>query len=604
MKKLHKLLLALAALTLVFGCEDALDKFPLDKMTEESFYENAQQLQLFTNSFYSSILPDSPYDEQSDMAVGSTPSSLLLNGNFRTATSSGGWTWTVLRKINTCLGNIYRCKDENAVKEYTALCKFFRAWFYFDKLKRFGDVPWIDHELNSDEKLLYAKRDSRETVMKNIIADLDEAIAGLPSSYPSGKTFRATKWAALALKSRICLFEGTFRKYHEGDLTLWTLPVDAQPASYYLKLAADAAEQLMDLSPHKLYDTDHPDYDYQNLFAQYEADAGEFILAIDYDYSLKLFHNASGSALLPACGRISPTKNFVDHYLMADGKRFSSVSGWDSKTFADQVAGRDPRLHQTIRIPGYNYTTLSTNLTSVCDMDCSLTGYSVNKYVMPLDNLVMNNIRDYSYNDLPVIRLAEVYLNFAEAKAELGSLTQQDLDKSVNRLRARAGMPNLDMAAANASPDPFLSSATTGYPKVSGTNKGVILEIRRERTVELALEGLRYADILRWAEGERITKCLNGMYFPGPGEYDWNKDGKADICLYSGSKPSSSATFVYKIGSDIVLSDGDKGYVKPRPSYTFSFDPERDYLYPIPSSERVLNHALLQNPNWEDGLNY
>ena len=604
MKKLHKLLLALAALTLVFGCEDALDKFPLDKMTEESFYENAQQLQLFTNSFYSSILPDSPYDEQSDMAVGSTPSSLLLNGNFRTATSSGGWTWTVLRKINTCLGNIYRCKDENAVKEYTALCKFFRAWFYFDKLKRFGDVPWIDHELNSDEKLLYAKRDSRETVMKNIIADLDEAIAGLPSSYPSGKTFRATKWAALALKSRICLFEGTFRKYHEGDITLWTLPADAKPASYYLKLAADAAEQLMDLSPHKLYDTDHPDYDYQNLFAQYEADAGEFILAIDYDYSLKLFHNASASALLPACGRISPTKNFVDHYLMADGKRFSSVSGWDSKTFADQVAGRDPRLHQTIRIPGYNYTTLVTNRTSFCDMDCSLTGYSVNKYVMPSDNLVMSNIRDYSYNDLPVIRLAEVYLNFAEAKAELGSLTQQDLDKSVNRLRARAGMPNLDMAAANASPDPFLSSATTGYPKVSGTNKGVILEIRRERTVELALEGLRYADILRWAEGERITKCLNGMYFPGPGEYDWNKDGKADICLYSGSKPSSSATFVYKIGSDIVLSDGDKGYVKPRPSYTFSFDPERDYLYPIPSSERVLNHALLQNPNWEDGLNY
>lgn len=604
MKKLHKLLLALAALTLVFGCEDALDKFPLDKMTEESFYENAQQLQLFSNSFYSSILPDSPYDEQSDMAVGSTPSSLLLNGNFRTATSSGGWTWTVLRKINTCLGNIYRCKDENAVKEYTALCKFFRAWFYFDKLKRFGDVPWIDHELNSDEKLLYAKRDSRETVMKNIIADLDEAIAGLPSSYPSGKTFRATKWAALALKSRICLFEGTFRQYHEGDLTLWTLPVDAQPASYYLKLAADAAEQLMDLSPHKLYDTDHPDLDYQNLFSKYDADAGEFILAIDYDYSLKLFHNASGSALLPACGRISPTKNFVDHYLMADGKRFSSVSGWDSKTFADQVAGRDPRLHQTIRIPGYNYTTLSTNLTSVCDMDCSLTGYSVNKYVMPSDNLVMNNIRDYSYNDLPVIRLAEVYLNFAEAKAELGSLTQQDLDKSVNRIRARAGMPNLDMAAANASPDPFLSSATTGYPKVGGTNKGVILEIRRERTVELALEGLRYADILRWAEGERITKCLNGMYFPGPGEYDWNKDGKADICLYSGSKPSSSATFVYKIGSDIVLSDGDKGYVKPRPSYTFSFDPERDYLYPIPSSERVLNHALLQNPNWEDGLNY
>ena len=132
----------------------------------------------------------------------------------------------------------------------------------------------------------------------------------------------------------------------------------------------------------------------------------------------------------------------------------------------------------------------------------------------------------------------------------------------------------------------------------------MILEIRRERVVELALEGFRYADLLRWAAGERIGKGLYGMYFPGPGEYDWDRDGKADICLYSGSKPSSQATFVYKIGTDITLSDGNKGYVNPRPTYTFTFDPERDYLYPIPTDERVLNPRLLQNPGWNDGLNF
>lgn len=605
MKKVFNTLLALTAIVITVSCDDALDKFPLDDLTEESYYENATQLQIFTNSLYSSILPDVPYDEQSDLVVANNPSNLLLNSTFRTVPASGGgWSWTVLRKINTTLGNLWRCSDEATRKEYEALCKFFRAWFYFDKVQRFGDVPWIDHEMASDEPDLYNRRDSRDVVMQHMIEDIDNAIAGLPAAYPGGRTYRVTKWAALALKSRFCLFEGTYRKYHEGDITLWTLPVDASPAAYYLQLAADAAEELMDLGPHKLYSTNHPDYDYQNLFAQYQADFGEFILAIDYDYSLKCFHDATGVALLPVCGRTSPTKGLIDHYLMADGSRFSSKAGWDTKSFADQVAGRDPRLHQTIRIPGYNYTVLSTNRASFCDLDCTLTGYSINKFVMPSDNLVMSNVRGYSYNDMPVIRLAEVYLNFAEAKAELGTLTQQDLDKSVNKIRKRVGMPDLSI---NASPDPYLTSAETGYPKVAqknSSNVGVILEIRRERTVELALEGLRYADLLRWAEGERIGKGLYGMYFPGPGEYDWDNDGKTDVYLYSGSKPVSEAPFVYKLGADITLTQGTKGYVNPRPTYTFTFDPERDYLYPIPTNERVLNHNLLQNPNWNDGLDF
>ena len=606
MKRIYNIILSVAALSLVISCEDALNKYPLDNITEESYFENATQLQLFTNSLYSSILPDVPYDEQSDLMIGNNPSNTLLNGSFRTVPASGGgWSWTVLRKINTCLGNLDRCPDEAARKEYGALCKFFRAWFYFDKVRRFGDVPWVDHELASDEKdELYKPRDSRDVVLGHMIEDIDEAIAGLPSAYASGRTFRATKWAALALKSRFCLFEGTYRKYHEGDITLWTLPASAKPASYYLELAADAAGELMDLGPHKLYSTGHPDYDYQNLFSNYDEDAGEFILAIDYDYGMKCFHDASGVALLPVCGRNSPTRNFVDHYLMADGTRFSSVTGWTTKSFADQVAKRDPRLHQTIRIPGYKYTVLTTNRAMFCDMDCSLTGYSIAKFVMPSDNLVMSNIRSNSYNDMPVIRLAEVYLNYAEAKAELGTLNQGDLDRSINLLRKRAGMPDLNMAKANASPDPFLTSEATGYPKVTGANKGVILEIRRERVVELAMEGLRYDDLLRWAEGERIKKTIQGMYFPGAGEYDWDKDGSPDICLYTGSKPSSKAAFVYKIGTDIVLSDGNKGYVNPRPAYTFSFDPERDYLYPIPTNERVLNHLLLQNPGWNDGLDF
>lgn len=611
MKKIYILSIAFATILLTCSCDKALNKYPLDNLTEESYFETAVQLQLFTNSFYSSILPSSPYDQQSDLTVGNTPSDLILNGSFRNVPASGGsWSWTTLRKINTCLANLYRCKDENAVKEYNALCKFFRAWFYFSKVQKFGEVPWIDHELASDESALYNARDNRDVILGHMIQDIDEAIAGLPSSYGSGYTYRATKWAALALKSRFCLYEGTFRKYHKGDATLKTLPKDAKPYTYYLKLAADAAKQVME-GPHKLYSTNHPDYDYQNLFSNYQADAGEFILSIDYDYGFKIFHDATGSALLPACGRTSPSNAMINHYLMADGTRYSAVEGWKTKTFADQVKNRDPRLHQTIRIPGYTYTTIVTNRAMYCDFDCTLTGYSINKFVMPSDNLVLNNVRGSSYNDLPVIRLAEVYLNYAEAKAELEeepsyNITQKDLDNSVNLIRKRAGMPALDLTTANENIDSFLTDEETGYPNVSGKNKGIILEIRRERTVELALEGFRYDDMVRWAIGNRINKkgCFCGVYFPGAGSYDWNNDGKPDVILYTGTKPATSATFVYEIGKDIILSEGSKGYVVARPNYSFTFDPERDYLYPIPSDERVINRNLKQNPGWNDGLNF
>ena len=489
MKKIYNLLMAFGVLCMVSSCDDALNKYPLDDLTEESYYENATQLQFFTNSFYSSILPDAPYDEQSDLLIGNNPSNLLLNGSFRTVPASGGgWSWTTLRKINTCLGNLYRCPDPAVAREYEALCKFFRAWFYFDKVQKFGDVPWIDHEMASNEEQLYAPRDSRELIMKQMIEDLDNAIDGLPSSYASGYTFRVTKWAAMALKARVCLFEGTFRKYHNGDITLWTLPADANPPEYYLDLAAAAAKQLMDESPHFLYTTNHPDYDYQNLFSQYVEDTGEFILAIDYDYSLKCYHNATGVALLPACGRNSPTRGFVDHYLMADGSRYSSVSGWGTKSFADQVAGRDPRLHQTIRIPGYNYTVLTTNRAMFCDLECTLTGYSLNKFVMPSDNLVMGNVRDYSYNDLPVIRLAEVYLIYAEAcLGNSASLTGEGL-QYFNAVRRRAG---IDEAASITFED-----------------------IIRERRVEFGVEFMNWYSMLEWYKWKPnfMLNYLNNQY--------------------------------------------------------------------------------------------
>jgi len=143
-----------------------------------------------------------------------------------------------------------------------------------------------------------------------------------------------------------------------------------------------------------------------------------------------------------------------------------------------------------------------------------------------------------SYNDLPLFRSAEVYLNFAEAKAELGTLTQSDLDKSIKLLRDRVGMQNIDLAAANASPDPYLMAEETGYPNVNGENLGVILEIRRERTIELFDEKFRFYDLIRWKNGQAITHKFLGMYFPAPGAYDLDGNGTLDVCFYTDDVPS------------------------------------------------------------------
>lgn len=206
---------------------------------------------------------------------------------------------------------------------------------------------------------------------------------------------------------------------------------------------------------------------------------------------------------------------------------------------------------------------------------------------------------------MPIFRFGEVLLNFAEAKAERGTLTQTDLDNSINLLRKRVNMPNLNLSEANANPDPYLLSPETGYPNVSGTNTGVILEIRRERTIELVAEGHRYYDIIRWKNGKRFEKSMLGIYIPGPGNYDLDNNGKLDVCFYEGDKPSAFVPLFLKIGQDVTLSEGNKGYILCHGLNERVWNENRDYFYPIPIKERLLTEgALTQNQGWNDGLNF
>ena len=168
-------------------------------------------------------------------------------------------------------------------------------------------------------------------------------------------------------------------------------------------------------------------------------------------------------------------------------------------------------------------------------------------------------------------------------------------------------MANLSLEWANANPDPYLASAETGYANVTGANKGIILEIRRERTVELLMENFRYWDIMRWKEGKRFEKPFEGLYFPGVGSYDLNSDGTDDVCIWSGTKPDTKIPVVYELGVDVKLSEGDHGYIRIHddPNLVRTWNEERDYLYPIPTDDRVLTQgAISQNPGWDDGLKF
>ncbi len=581
---MNKKLIYLDAICALFNSCD-LEKYPLDAVSPETFFNTENDLKLYTNSFYNA-LPDAEgiYNESVDNIIKMDLSD-ELRGTRIVPTSGGGWTWSELRNINFYLENSERCENESARKRYDALARFFRAYFYFDKVKRFGDVPWYATVIgDKDEELLLKPRTPRVEVMQNILSDIDFAIENLPSDK---RINEVTKWTALALKSRICLYEGTFRKYH----TEFNLP----DYKSYLELSIEASEAIMSQSGYSIFSTGSPNSDYLNLFASHDAIQSEVILARDYDDPLQVYHNLNYYVMTASYGRPGLEKRLVNSYLMKDGSRFTDIKGFDTMFFNDEVKNRDPRLSQTIRTPGY--TRIGETEPLVQEFGSTVTGYQLIKFVTERDYDTYGK----SINDMPIFRYAEILLNYAEAKAELGILEQNDLDKSIKLIRDRVAMPNINMNNANSNPDPYLEKQ---YPHVNGENKGVILEIRRERRIELVMESFRWDDMMRWKEGATFVEQFKGMYFPGLGTFDLDGNGEIDICLYDGEKPEIDGKSIQylKLNSDVTLENGNSGCIVVNPHISKKWDENKDYLYPIPIQERLLNPNLTQNKGWDDGI--
>lgn len=575
------ILLVLVILVTLTSCKKFLEKAPLDKLTPEQAFSNENNLNLYVNSFYAQMLPDGPAIYKGDvMADITVPNAVpgYISGRL-SSQDAGGWNWGNLRNINYFLEHYNNSAiAEKARDHYAGIARFFRAYFYYNMVKQFGDVPWYGNTLGVDDHALYKPRDPRTLVMDSVLSDINFACNNIYDQKDNSCT-QITKWVALALKSRICLFEGTFRKYH---------PEFSLPGSdKWLQEAENAADILIKGGQYRLNNTGNPDKDYRALFISENPVSSEVLLAAVYNNSLRKWHDAGwwfNSATLGA--RLGLAKSFINTYLNIDGSSFTSLQGYDTLQFQTEVKNRDKRLQQTIRMGDYKRTDGSP---APPDFTVTYSGYQIQKF--SLDDKYFDTRRE-SYNSIPIMRYAEVLLNYAEAKAELGTLTQADWDITIGALRNRAGINNISMPVAA---DSYMQS--NFYPDV---NNAVLLEIRRERGIELVSEGLRYDDLSRWKAAKLLEKVYEGIYVPAKGQLlDLNEDGKPDVSFVDKMPADRVSGVVYFIldNNTSKLSQGEKGNLLWLSNIMKTYG-DKQYLYPIPANEIILNPKLLQNPGW------
>jgi len=597
MKKYFFFLIAAAGLQ---GCSKFLDKQPFATLTSDKVFQNANDMALYVNSFYVDQIPSAANiangDNLSDFVSGNNIPALMLPST--NANTVGGWvsttptnqqnvySWSVLKNINYFLDNCHNNPNIPAttINGFMGIARYFRALFYFGMVKQYGNVPWYSHALSISDSSMYKGRDPRALVMDSVVADLDFAIANL-SATQDVTCSTITKWVALALKSRICLFEGTFRRYHDE----WGLTATAND---FLNKSLDASNQIISSGKYKLHNTGKPASDYRDLFITETPWSDEIILAAVYSNSLKLWSQLNQYFTSPTLGnRSGLNKQFVDTYLNQDGTRFTDQSNFDAISFVDEMKNRDLRLQQTIRCNGYKRLDGSS---APPDYSYTFTGYHIMKYTLDDKNL---DYKAQNNNSVPIFRYAEILLNYAEAKEELGSFSAADWSTTVQKLRARAGITNAPFPTVS---DPYLRDAYFQNTKLSAA----LLEIRRERGVELVCEGQRFDDIRRWKAGkELMTLPYLGVYVPQMNTpYAMNGDGVLNVSFVTANPASPIKGVIYYLinGTVVKLTNGTYGNIH----WLANYDNQRQwddkfYYYPIPTNELVLNPNLKQTPGWE-----
>lgn len=574
---IRAILTCILAVTIISCEKDFLEKKPLDQISSEIYFKKITDLELYMNQFYQReydileygstsvnnysqliFLADVDSDNLIDLSYDSR-----LHGTRVVPSSGGEYNFENVRRINYFFDNYRKCQDDfDTYKHYVGEAHFFRALIYFQLVQEFGDVPWFDKVLTTNSPELYDPRTPRNIVVDNIVADLDSAATYMDEQSRDGGN-RLDRWSALTLQSRVALYEGTWEKYHNGTV----FGVANPDPDKYLTKAAQAALEVINSGRFSIYSTGNPDEDYYNFFNIHDYSGNpEVILWKRFDKSQGITNFRMILGEWPRGHGI--TKALADSYLSADGLPITVSPLFQGHGSIQAVStDRDPRFKQTIFTPDAPYRVGGETNETWSEMYNKL--YTTEEFSTPTAYVIRKgysydlNIHDYNGEDEPIILYdyAEVLLNYAEAKAELGTITQEDIDISIKHLRDRVGMPNLVLTSITADP-------SWEFPALSP----VINEVRRERRVELALVGFRWHDIARWAAADE---------------------------LIAGKRPKGS-----QFGSSIPLNpfpDDANGFMDPYlPSAPngYGFKLDRDYLSPLPQSELTLNPKLKQNPGW------
>jgi hypothetical protein len=542
------------------ACNKQLNLYPNDELSEPTYFKDANDLALFCNQFYQDLPVQDPLNADelySDNEVPTNRSSLLAGTYVVPVSASGPWVnnYANIRSCNYFLQRYHRANADTATLNlYAGEVRFFRALFYWQLVENYGEVPWISIDLTDTSSQLFGPRMPHMQVMDSVLADITFACNNLPD-LNNVQAGRLHKYAALALMSRICLWEGTYRRYHSlGN----ELP--------YLQAAVTASEAIMNSGNYAVWSTGNPQSDYYNLFIQQDLTSNkEAILPMVYILNVL----TSDLTRQLSDGGTGWSKDLARSFLCTDGlpTALSPLYKGDDSLDAE-AANRDPRFSQLIATRGFVLKNNTDGTKAVFTMPQigtaqAPTGYQIIKCLSP-DPAEWNASQDDL--DQFIFRYAEVLLNEAEAKAELGECDQTVLDNTVNKLRDRVAMPHMVIATLQKDPNSIFPSLPV-----------LLDEIRRERRVELAGDGFRWEDLMRWAAGPLFQ----------------------DPATILGMKLLPQVRAEYPASQVSSVQVDANYYIRQYTNITnFAWD-DKMYLYPIATQELTLNPNLApQNPGW------
>lgn len=578
--------LLLATAVSFSSCDDFLTRDPQDTVTDvPSFWNNEENLRTSFLDYYTYFFPGYRSTWQradnfaetnvADWTDDNAQEEATLFTKVAPTTDADNWNFKKIRNMNLLLSRIQGSSlGEEAKNHWSGVARLFRAMEYAKLVQKFGDVPYYDAVVGStDNEQLYRARDPRTTVMDKVNEDLAFACANIRVN-DGTKGLTVNRAVAQGFASRIMLFEGTWQKYNANNTA---------KAAEYLKAAKDYAAALMQTNAYSIAPS------YKSLTTSEDlAGNPEIIMYRSYVenvvmHSLMSFQNTEME-------KSSPSRSFVDAFLTKNGLPIHQAGNTDykGKEYAKEIQNRDPRLADNIDEES------GLRLNGVAAVYAA-SGYYANRYVNKDLINKPGGMSNTNTTDAPVMKLNEVMLNYIEAAAELAdlgqyTLTQADFDKTINAIRDRQStkMPHVTLAG-NALK---VNGVEINDPDRDATVKPILWEIRRERRVELAYEGVRFNDLRRWGKLEYAdmvkNKKLNMGAWINKADYPENAEALAKITLCD---------------ENGKIVTGNEGYIMPITEVAkMRVMADKDYLYPIPVDQITMYEThgfkLTQNPGW------